>query len=134
LRAKDFGWKELRARKLGEIRRADEKIKTGKKASLSVWWNRIKTGVKRRFRISERPTSRQKPRSRLNCSKKPSKTQVFLSIFSPQARTTLRAIAPSASFRTVFLHLHPAKINRDSVRYSYTWGMGGSLLFVICSR
>ncbi len=25
----------------------------------------------------------------------------------------------------VFFHLHPAKINRDAVRYSYTWGMGG---------
>src|ERR1039458_9893261 len=25
----------------------------------------------------------------------------------------------------VFLHLHPAKINRDAVAYNYTWGMGG---------
>ena len=25
----------------------------------------------------------------------------------------------------VFLHLHPPTINRDAVRYNYTWGMGG---------
>ncbi|HVB99950.1 MAG TPA: cytochrome b N-terminal domain-containing protein [Candidatus Dormibacteraeota bacterium] len=24
-----------------------------------------------------------------------------------------------------FLHIHPTKVNRDAVRYSYTWGMGG---------
>jgi quinol-cytochrome oxidoreductase complex cytochrome b subunit len=30
----------------------------------------------------------------------------------------------------VFLHLHPAKINRDAVRYSYTWGMGGITFFL----
>ncbi len=30
----------------------------------------------------------------------------------------------------VFLHLHPAKINRDSVRYSYTWGMGGITFYL----
>jgi len=39
--------------------------------------------------------------------------------------TTRRAIAPWACSPTFFLHLHPAKINRDAVRYSYTWGMGG---------
>jgi hypothetical protein len=30
-----------------------------------------------------------------------------------------------AILSNVFLHLHPAKINRDAVRYQYTWGMGG---------
>ena len=30
----------------------------------------------------------------------------------------------------VFLHLHPAKINRDAVRYSYTWGMGGITFYL----
>ncbi len=30
----------------------------------------------------------------------------------------------------VFLHLHPAKINRDSVAYNYTWGMGGMTFYV----
>ena len=30
----------------------------------------------------------------------------------------------------MFLHLHPAKINRDAVRYSYTWGMGGITFYL----
>ncbi|PYX25447.1 MAG: cytochrome B6, partial [Acidobacteria bacterium] len=30
----------------------------------------------------------------------------------------------------VFLHLHPAKINRDAVRYSYTWGMVGITFYL----
>src|SRR5208283_3699737 len=30
----------------------------------------------------------------------------------------------------VFLHLHPAKINRDAVRYSFTWGMGGITFYL----
>src|SRR4026209_2147039 len=30
----------------------------------------------------------------------------------------------------VFLHLHPAKINRDAVRYGYTWGMGGITFYL----
>ncbi|MCB9849379.1 MAG: cytochrome b N-terminal domain-containing protein [Phycisphaerales bacterium] len=30
-----------------------------------------------------------------------------------------------AVLSNVFLHLHPAKINRDAVRYGFTWGMGG---------
>src|ERR1700730_8360474 len=30
----------------------------------------------------------------------------------------------------VFLHLRPAKINRDAVRYSYTWGMGGITFYL----
>ena len=30
----------------------------------------------------------------------------------------------------VFLHLHPAKINRDAVSYNYTWGMGGITFYL----
>ena len=30
----------------------------------------------------------------------------------------------------VFLHLHPAKINRDAVAYNYTWGMGGMTFYL----
>lgn len=38
-----------------------------------------------------------------------------------------------AVLSNVFLHLHPAKINRDAVRYAFTWGMGGIsfYLFVV---
>jgi len=33
----------------------------------------------------------------------------------------------------VWLHLHPAKINREAVRYRFTWGMGGIsfLIFLV---
>jgi quinol-cytochrome oxidoreductase complex cytochrome b subunit len=57
--------------------------------------------------------------------REPQRTQIWKSIFRvPHERTTprTRAIAVLAN---VFLHLHPARINRDAVRYSYTWGMGG---------
>jgi len=30
----------------------------------------------------------------------------------------------------VFLHLHPAKVNRDAVAYNFTWGMGGMTFYV----
>jgi quinol-cytochrome oxidoreductase complex cytochrome b subunit len=30
----------------------------------------------------------------------------------------------------VFLHLHPARINRNAVRYNYTWGMGGITFYL----
>lgn len=35
-----------------------------------------------------------------------------------------------AVLSNVFLHLHPAKINRDSVRYCFTWGMGGITFYL----
>ena len=30
----------------------------------------------------------------------------------------------------VFFHLHPAKVNRDAVKYNYTWGMGGITFYL----
>src|ERR1044072_2672026 len=35
-----------------------------------------------------------------------------------------------AILSNVFLHLHPAKVNRDAVRYQYTWGMGGITFYL----
>lgn len=35
-----------------------------------------------------------------------------------------------AVLSNVFLHLHPAKMQRDSVRYSFTWGMGGTTFYL----
>ena len=34
------------------------------------------------------------------------------------------------AYSNVFLHLHPAKVNRDAVRYQYTWGMGGITFYL----
>jgi len=62
----------------------------------------------------------------------PREGQVWSSVFrhklddSPRNRSL-------AVLSNVFLHLHPAKLNRDAVRYSFTWGMGGIsfYLFVV---
>ena len=49
---------------------------------------------------------------------------------SASSTTRRRAAARSACSRNVFLHLHPAKINRDAVAYNYTWGMGGITFYL----
>ncbi|MCA8938715.1 MAG: cytochrome b N-terminal domain-containing protein [Planctomycetes bacterium] len=57
--------------------------------------------------------------------------QIFKSIIrhkldqSPRNRTL-------AVLSNVFLHLHPPTINRDAVRYNYTWGMGGLTFYLFC--
>jgi cytochrome b6 len=56
--------------------------------------------------------------------KKPEKTDLYKSIFRVKHDDSQRSRALGV-LSNVFLHLHPAKINRDAVRYSYTWGMGG---------
>src|SRR5437016_4467227 len=52
------------------------------------------------------------------------KTHLWKSIFRVKHDETPRSRSLSV-LTNVFLHLHPSKINRDAVRYSYTWGMGG---------
>ena len=63
--------------------------------------------------------------------KKPKEGQVWKSIFRHKLDDTPRNRS-LAVLTNVFLHLHPARINRDAVKYAYTWGMGGItfLLFV----
>jgi len=61
--------------------------------------------------------------------REPQKTQLFRSIFRVKHDAEPRNRALSV-LSNVFFHLHPAKINRDAVRYSYTWGMGGITFFV----
>ena len=61
--------------------------------------------------------------------KNPTKTQDYTSIFRHKHDDTPRNRALGV-LSNVFLHLHPAKINRDAVRYSYTWGMGGITFFL----
>ena len=61
--------------------------------------------------------------------KDPTKTQVYTSIFRHKHDETPRNRALGV-LSNVFLHLHPAKINRDAVRYSYTWGMGGITFYL----
>ena len=70
-----------------------------------------------------------KTKEQMEGLKDPTKTQVFTSIFRHKHDDTPRNRALGV-LSNVFLHLHPAKINRDAVRYSYTWGMGGITFYL----
>lgn len=61
--------------------------------------------------------------------KEPQKTSLYKSIFRVKHDDSERSRALGV-LTNVFLHLHPAKINRDAVRYSYTWGMGGITFYL----
>src|SRR6266540_6667708 len=62
--------------------------------------------------------------------KDPQQTQVWKSIFRVSHERSDPRNRSLAILSNVFLHLHPAKINRDAVRYSYTWGMGGITFYL----
>src|SRR6266702_1901576 len=70
-----------------------------------------------------------KAKEQVELLKKPTKTQVYTSIFRHKHDDTPRNRALGV-LSNVFLHLHPAKINRDAVRYSYTWNGRHHLLSV----
>ena len=67
---------------------------------------------------------KKKARMDLKAIQEPTKTEVYKSIFRVKHDETARSRTLGV-LSNVFLHLHPAKINRDAVRYSFTWGMGG---------
>src|SRR3979411_1352503 len=62
--------------------------------------------------------------------KDPQQTQVWKSIFRVSHERSDPRNRSLAILSNVFLHLHPAKINRDAVRYQYTWGMGGITFYI----
>src|ERR1700747_711396 len=70
-----------------------------------------------------------KAKESIESFKNPTKSQVYTSIFRRTHDYTPRTRALGV-LSNVFLHLHPAKINRDAVRYSYTWGMGGITFYL----
>jgi quinol-cytochrome oxidoreductase complex cytochrome b subunit len=74
-------------------------------------------------------TVKEKGREELEALKEPEKTQLWRSIFRVKHDDTPRNRALSV-LTNVFFHLHPAKINRDAVRYSFTWGMGGITFYL----
>ncbi len=61
--------------------------------------------------------------------KAPFETTLWRSIFRHKVDDTPRNRS-LAVLSNVFLHLHPAKINRDAVRYTFTWGMGGITFYL----
>lgn len=72
---------------------------------------------------------KEKVREEVASLKKPQKTQLWRSMFRVKHDDQPRNRALSV-LSNVFFHLHPAKINRDAVRYSYTWGMGGITFYL----
>ena len=67
---------------------------------------------------------KQKAELDLKAAKQPTKTDVYQSIFRVKHDETPRSRTLGV-LSNVFLHLHPAKVNRDAVRFNFTWGMGG---------
>src|ERR1700741_5487911 len=61
--------------------------------------------------------------------KEQTKTKVYTSILRQRHEHTPSNPALGV-LSNVFLPLPPAKINRDAVRYSYTWGMGGITFYL----
>lgn len=62
--------------------------------------------------------------------KDPQDTQLWKSIFRVSHDRSDPRNRSLAILSNVFLHLHPAKINRDAVRYRFTWGMGGITFYL----
>ncbi len=61
--------------------------------------------------------------------REPKKTQLWRSVIRHKLDDSPRNRA-LAVLTNVFLHLHPAKVNRDAVRYRFTWGMGGITFYL----
>src|SRR5215467_13683188 len=72
--------------------------------------------------IDESKVVRDRAAEELKALKQPEKTDLYKSILRVKHDETPRSRALGV-LSNVFLHLHPAKINRDAVAYNYTWGM-----------
>src|SRR5271163_1323865 len=106
----------------------DDTNSNGKNGKATGLVDAIKTGVKEDLE-SLKTDLPAKAKESFETLKSPTKTQVYTSIFRHKHDDTPRNRALGV-LSNVFLHLHPAKINRDSVRYSYTWGMGGITFYL----
>src|SRR3982074_3121203 len=103
---------------------ADEKNANGKNGKSVGIVDRIKEDLN-----SLKTDLPAKAKEQVENLKNPTKTQLYTSIFRHKHDDTPRNRALGV-LSNVFLHLHPAKINRDAVRYSYTWGMGGITFYL----
>jgi quinol-cytochrome oxidoreductase complex cytochrome b subunit len=94
--------------------------------------NGRKTGVLDQVQDSAKAlkeTVQTKAKDQLEELKQPEKTQLYRSIFRVKHDEEPRNRALSV-LSNVFFHLHPAKVNRDAVRYNFTWGMGGITFYL----
>jgi quinol-cytochrome oxidoreductase complex cytochrome b subunit len=92
----------------------------GTKKALAALADELREGTK---------ALKEKVKEEVESLKKPEKTQLYKSMFRVKHDDTERGRALGV-LTNVFFHLHPAKINRDAVRYSYTWGMGGITFYL----
>jgi len=76
-----------------------------------------------------KPPAKKKLPSPSELKEKMKEGQIWKSIFRHKLDETPRNRS-LAVLSNVFLHLHPAKINRDAVRYNFTWGMGGITFYL----
>ncbi|HKV26926.1 MAG TPA: cytochrome b N-terminal domain-containing protein [Candidatus Acidoferrales bacterium] len=74
-------------------------------------------------------TLKVKAREQAEELKKPEDTQLYRAIFRVKHNEEPRNRALS-TLNNLFFHIHPAKVNRDATRYSYTWGMGGITFYL----
>ena len=86
------------------------------------------SGLVHRFKVILDPFI-AKGKEDLQATKDYKRTQLWKSVFRHKLDETPRNRA-LAVLTNVFLHLHPAKVNRDAVRFRYTWGMGGLSLYL----
>ncbi|HEX8180245.1 MAG TPA: cytochrome b N-terminal domain-containing protein [Pyrinomonadaceae bacterium] len=73
---------------------------------------------------------RDRAKKEIEGYKDPQQTQLWKSIFRVSHDRSDPRNRSLAVLSNVFLHLHPAKINRDATRYSFTWGMGGITFYL----
>ncbi len=99
---------------------ADQENNQQGKKGLAVLLEEVREGTK---------ALKEKAKEDVESLKRPQKTQLFKSIFRVKHDDTERSRALGV-LSNVFLHLHPAKVNRDAVRYGYTWGMGGITFYL----
>lgn len=71
----------------------------------------------------------EKAKEDIQAAKNYKQTQLWKSVFRHKLDETPRNRA-LAVLTNVFLHLHPAKVNRDAVRFRFTWGMGGLTFYL----
>jgi len=89
----------------------------------------IKDNIKAGVDLLKEKSTRDNLKEELEALKDPTKTQLYKSMFRVKHDETPRSRSLGV-LTNVFLHLHPAKINRDAVRFSYTWGMGGITFYL----
>src|SRR5499425_1774265 len=89
----------------------------------------FKENVREEIDLLKKKVEKESVLAELEELKDPTRTQIYKSMFRVKHEPTARSRSLGV-LTNVFLHLHPAKINRDAVRFSYTWGMGGITFYL----